>query len=70
MKNSRYSSRTVHRPAASVVSISINSVVTDGNQATVRASRNDTVSGQSMNVHQTFTLTKGGAGWTIREIGQ
>ena len=53
-----------------VVSISINSVVTDGNQATVRASRNDTVSGQSMNVHQTFTLTKGGAGWTIREIGQ
>ena len=52
------------------VNISISSVVIDGGQATVHASRNDTVNGKAVTLHQTFTLTKGPAGWTIRSIGQ
>jgi hypothetical protein len=52
------------------VNISISSVVIEGSQATVHASRNDTVNGKPVNLHQTFTLTRGGNGWTIREIGQ
>jgi len=52
------------------VNISISSVVIDGGQATVHASRNDTVNGKAVSLHQTFTLTKGAGGWTIRDIGQ
>jgi len=52
------------------VNISISSVLIDGTQATVHASRNDTVNGKPVSLHQTFTLTKGASGWTIREIGQ
>ena len=52
------------------VNISISSVVIDGSQATVHASRNDTVNGKPVSLHQTFRLTKGSGGWTIREIGQ
>ena len=52
------------------VNISISSVLIDGSQATVHASRNDTVNGKPVSLHQTFTLTKGASGWTIREIGQ
>jgi hypothetical protein len=52
------------------VSISVSSVVIDGGQATVHASRNDTVNGKPVSLHQTFTLTRGAGGWTIREIGQ
>ena len=53
------------------VNISISSVVIDGGQATVHASRNDTVNGKPVSLHQTFRLSKGGGGgWTIREIGQ
>jgi serine/threonine-protein kinase len=52
------------------VNISISSVVIDGSQATVHASRNDTVNGKPVSLHQRFTLTKGAGGWTIREIGQ
>jgi hypothetical protein len=52
------------------VNIAISSVVIDGNQATVRATRNDTVNGKPMSIHQTFVLTRGAGGWTIREIGQ
>ena len=52
------------------VSIAISSVEIDGSQATVHASRNDTVNGKPMSLHQTFRLTKGSSGWTIRDIGQ
>ena len=52
------------------VNISINSVEIDGNQATVRAARSDTVNGKPVSLRQTFVLTKGAHGWTIREIGQ
>jgi tetratricopeptide (TPR) repeat protein len=52
------------------VNISISSVVIDGSQATVHASRNDTVNGKPVSLHQTFSLTKGAGGWTIRAIGQ
>jgi serine/threonine protein kinase/tetratricopeptide (TPR) repeat protein len=52
------------------VNISVSSVLIDGSQATVHASRNDTVNGKPVSLHQTFTLTKGANGWTIREIGQ
>jgi len=52
------------------VNISISSVVIDGGQATVHASRNDTVNGKAVSLHQTFRLTKGSSGWTIRDIGQ
>jgi eukaryotic-like serine/threonine-protein kinase len=52
------------------VNISISSVEIDGSQATVHASRNDTVNGKPVSLHQTFRLTKGSSGWTIRDIGQ
>jgi Tfp pilus assembly protein PilF len=52
------------------VNISISSVEIDGNQATVRAARSDTVNGKPVSLRQTFVLTKGANGWTIREIGQ
>jgi serine/threonine-protein kinase len=52
------------------VNISISSVEIDGNRATVRAARNDTVNGKPVSLRQTFMLTKGAGGWTIREIGQ
>ena len=52
------------------VNIAISSVVIDGGQATVHASRSDSVNGKPVSLHQTFTLTKGGGGWTIRDIGQ
>jgi len=52
------------------VNISISSVMIDGSQATVHASRNDTVNGKAVSLHQTFTLTKSANGWTIRAIGQ
>ena len=52
------------------VNISISSVLIDGGQATVHASRNDTVNGKAVSLHQTFKLTRGASGWTIREIGQ
>jgi serine/threonine-protein kinase len=53
-----------------VKDLSVASVLVENGQATVRASRNDTVDGKSQNVHQTFTLIKGAGGWTIRSIGQ
>ena len=52
------------------VNISVSSVEIDGNQATVRAARSDTVNGKPVSLRQTFVLTKGANGWTIREIGQ
>jgi serine/threonine protein kinase/tetratricopeptide (TPR) repeat protein len=52
------------------VNISISSVEIDGSQATVHASRNDSVNGKPVSLHQTFRLTKGASGWTIRDIGQ
>ena len=47
------------------VHISINSVEIDGNVATVRAARNDTVNGKPVSLRQTFRLAKGASGWTI-----
>jgi len=52
------------------VNISISSVVIDGGRATVHASRNDTVNGKPVSLHQSFTLTRGAGGWTIANIGQ
>jgi serine/threonine-protein kinase len=52
------------------VNIAISSVEIEGSQATVHASRNDTVNGKPVSLHQTFRLTKGASGWTIRDIGQ
>ncbi len=52
------------------VNIAVSSVLIDGSQATVHASRTDTVNGKPMSHHQSFTLTKGASGWTIRDIGR
>jgi tetratricopeptide (TPR) repeat protein len=53
------------------VGITVDSIQVEGNQATVRVSRQDTINGKAMRaVHQTFRLVQGGPGWTIQTIGQ
>lgn len=53
------------------VKITIDSIQVEGAQATVRVSRQDTISGKPMRaVHQTFRLVQGGPGWIIQTIGQ
>jgi hypothetical protein len=52
------------------VAVTINSVRIDGNSATVRLTRRDTLDGKAMPpIEQTFTLTKGPGGWFIQKIG-
>jgi len=53
------------------VAIDIDSVRMEGDRAVVKVSRRDTVNGQRTQPQaQTFTLVKGGSGWTIRDIGR
>jgi serine/threonine protein kinase/tetratricopeptide (TPR) repeat protein len=53
------------------VAIDIDSVRIEGDRAVVKVSRRDTVNGQRTQPQsQTFTLVKGGGGWTIRDIGR
>ena len=53
------------------VAIDIETVRIEGDRAVVKVSRRDTVNGQRTQPQtQTFTLVKGGAGWTIRDIGR
>jgi tetratricopeptide (TPR) repeat protein len=53
------------------VGIDIDSVQIQGDRAVVKVSRRDTVNGQRTPPQtQTFTLVKGGGGWTIRDIGR
>jgi tRNA A-37 threonylcarbamoyl transferase component Bud32/tetratricopeptide (TPR) repeat protein len=53
------------------VGITIDAIQVEGERATVRVSRQDTINGKAMRaMHQTFRLVQGGSGWTIETIGQ
>jgi tetratricopeptide (TPR) repeat protein len=52
------------------VTITIDAVQVDGDKATVRVTRQDTINGQALKpIQQVFRLAQAGGGWTIQTIG-